>query len=161
MLYCSAVNQIPGSLDSPPKAPSDAGVPLVFQILGAARELQVRLDAALDEIGLSPGKAGVLKTLARAGKPVPLSELAECNKCVRSNVTQLVDRLEADGLVRRVDDPDDRRVTLASLTDKGRKSYMQAVKVIERQEQEILQVLSPKEASALVRALEELTAEGK
>ena len=153
------MNQSSASLDARPAAPSDAGVPLVFQILGAARELQDRLETALNEIGLSPGKAGVLKTLARAGKPVPLSELAECNKCVRSNVTQLVDRLEADGLVRRVDDPDDRRVTLASLTDKGKKSYAQAVKVIERQEQEILKVLGPREAAALVRALEELTAD--
>jgi DNA-binding MarR family transcriptional regulator len=135
----------------------DTGVPLIYQILGAARELQDRLDSALDEIGLSSGKVGVLKTLAFAGKPVPLSELAECNKCVRSNVTQLVDRLEADGLVRRVADPDDRRVTLASLTPEGRKAFTQAREVIDLQEQEILKVLNPKEAAALVRVLEELT----
>jgi DNA-binding MarR family transcriptional regulator len=38
---------------------------------------------------------------------------------VRSNVTQLMDRLEADGLVRRVDDPDDRRTVRAAVTDLG------------------------------------------
>jgi DNA-binding MarR family transcriptional regulator len=152
------VNQFSSNVDGPaaPATP-DIGVPLIFQILNAARELQSRLETSLDELDLSPGKAGVLKTLARAGKPVPLSELAECNKCVRSNVTQLVDRLEADGLVRRTDDPDDRRVTLASLTDKGRKTYILAQRVVDQHEQEILGVLSPKEAAALTRVLRELT----
>jgi DNA-binding MarR family transcriptional regulator len=152
------VNQFSTNVDAPAAAATpETGVPLIFQILNAARELQGRLESSLDELDLSPGKAGVLKTLARAGKPVPLSELAECNKCVRSNVTQLVDRLEADGLVRRTNDPDDRRVTLASLTDKGRKSYILAQGVVDQHEQEILSVLSPKEAAALVRVLRELT----
>jgi len=135
----------------------DAGTPLIFRILNASRELQARLEGALDEIGLSMGKAGVLKTLAKAGKPVPLSELAECNKCVRSNVTQLVDRLEADGLVRRIADPDDRRVTLASLTPEGRKAFEKALRIIEDQEQAVLRALNPKDGAALVRALEGLT----
>ena len=135
----------------------DAGTPLIFRILSASRELQARLEGALDEIGLSMGKAGVLKTLAKVGKPVPLSELAECNKCVRSNVTQLVDRLEADGLVRRIADPDDRRVTLASLTPEGMKAFENALRIIEDQEQAVLRVLNPKEGAALVRALEGLT----
>ncbi|HEV8195013.1 MAG TPA: MarR family transcriptional regulator [Gemmatimonadales bacterium] len=152
------MNQFSSNVDGPTAAATpDTGVPLIFQILNAARELQGRLESSLDELDLSPGKAGVLKTLARAGKPVPLSELAECNKCVRSNVTQLVDRLEADGLVRRTDDPDDRRVTLASLTDKGRKAYVLAQRVVDQHEQEILNVLSPKEAAALVKVLRELT----
>ncbi|HEV8598192.1 MAG TPA: MarR family transcriptional regulator [Gemmatimonadales bacterium] len=142
---------------SSPVSTADAGIPLIFRILGAARELQTRLESALDEIGLSTGKVGVLKTLAQAGEPLPLSELAECSKCVRSNVTQLVDRLEADGLVRRVDDPDDRRVTRASLTHEGRKAFIQAKKVISLQEREIFRVLSDEEAAALVRVLEQLT----
>lgn len=121
--------------------------------------LESRVEDALAEIGLSPGKVGVLHTLAEAREPVPLSELANCNKCVRSNVTQLVDRLEATGLVRRVDDPDDRRVTRAVLTHEGRQSYIRATRVIARQDQEILRMLSPEEATALVRVLEQLTSQ--
>src|SRR5690606_35352873 len=62
---------------------------------------------------------GVLAQLAEAGEPLPLGVLAERLSCVRSNVTQLVDRLEADGLVRRVPDPSDRRSVLAELTSDG------------------------------------------
>jgi DNA-binding MarR family transcriptional regulator len=160
VLYCSHVNEMSSTeiAPSPPSAATPStGVPLVFQILGASREIQARLEDALAEIGLSPGKVGVLHTLAEAREPLPLSELASCNKCVRSNVTQLVDRLEADGLVRRVDDPDDRRVTRALLTHEGRKSYIKATQVIKLQDEEILRLLTPDEAAALVQALEQLT----
>ena len=65
-------------------------------------------------------KHSALTNLAEAGRPVTLSELAEMLSCVRSNITQLVDRLESDGLVRRVADPEDRRSVRAELTDLGR-----------------------------------------
>ena len=141
------------------RPPVDTDVPVIFRILGAARELQTRLEGALDEIGLSGGKMGVLRALVKAGEPIPLSELAESNKCVRSNVTQLVDRLEADGLVRRIDNPDDRRVRLATLTHEGRQAYHQGVRVITLQEREMLRVLDPEEAAGLVRMLEQMTGE--
>jgi len=158
-LYYSHVNEMSPTVfaPSPSAGTPHTGVPLIFQILGASRELQSRLEDALAEIGLSPGKVGVLHTLAEAREPLPLSELANCNKCVRSNVTQLVDRLEADGLVRRIDDPDDRRVTLAALTHEGRKSYVKATRVIRGQDEAILRMLNPVEAAALVRVLEQLT----
>jgi DNA-binding MarR family transcriptional regulator len=37
--------------------------------------------------------------------------------CVRSNITQLIDRMQAEGLVRRIPDPQDRRSVRAALTD--------------------------------------------
>jgi len=135
----------------------DDGVPLIFRILGAARELETRVEAALDKIGLSPAKAGVLRALAKAGEPMPLSEVAVCNKCVKSNVTQLIDRLEVDGLVRRISDPDDRRVTRAELTHEGRMAYIQARRVVQQQERELLRLLGEEEAAALAKVLEQLT----
>src|SRR5262245_26919616 len=89
---------------------------IMFEVLDAAGEIERRADAALAEVGLSLPKLGVLWRLSSEDEPLALSELARCNNCVRSNMTQLVDRLEADGLVRRVDDPDDRRIRRAALT---------------------------------------------
>ncbi|TMG94648.1 MAG: MarR family transcriptional regulator, partial [Betaproteobacteria bacterium] len=68
-----------------------------------------RLEDALEKVGLSNAKFGALTHLVEAGEPLSLSECAARMTCVRSNITQLIDRLEADGLVRRVDDPADRR----------------------------------------------------
>ncbi len=44
----------------------------------------------------------------------------------RSDVTGLVDRMERSGLVRRIPDPDDRRVNLVELTPHGREVFRQA-----------------------------------
>jgi DNA-binding MarR family transcriptional regulator len=129
----------------------------LFRVLDAAREIQSRLEAALDDIGLSPAKAGVLKALTKAGEPLPLSELAICNKCVRSNVTQLVDRLEADGLVRRIADPEDRRVIRAELTTEGRKAYLEALRIVTTQERELLRALGQHESEALTQALDQIS----
>lgn len=76
--------------------------------------------------GLSLAKFGVLAALVEAGEPLPLGQLAERIACVKSNVTQLVDRLEEDGLVRREPDPADRRVTRAAITEDGLARYRTA-----------------------------------
>ena len=50
-----------------------------------------------------------------------MRKLAQKLKCEPSNVTGIVDRLEARGLVERRPDPADRRVKLAAATDEGRR----------------------------------------
>jgi len=91
----------------------------IFSLIRAGHALEDQIEATLGTVGLSSPKFSVLSELVNAGKPLALSELAARLSCVRSNITQLVDRLEADGLVRRVDDPEDRRSILAELTQLG------------------------------------------
>jgi DNA-binding MarR family transcriptional regulator len=81
---------------------------------------------------------GALHTLVEADGPIPLGQLAERLCCVKSNVTQLVDRLEADQLVRRVPDPADRRSVRAEVTAEGRARYAAAVRAREAAEAELL-----------------------
>jgi DNA-binding MarR family transcriptional regulator len=50
---------------------------------------------------------------------VPLSQICQQMLADNSNLTRMVDRLEARGLVRRAADPTDRRVTLVQLTAAG------------------------------------------
>ena len=85
--------------------------------------VEAGLEASLEPLGLSLAKFLALSQLAAAGEPLPLSTLAERRACVRSNITQLIDRLEADNLVKRSDDPRDRRSVRAELTDEGRSRY--------------------------------------
>ncbi|MCX5140083.1 MULTISPECIES: MarR family winged helix-turn-helix transcriptional regulator [unclassified Streptomyces] len=51
--------------------------------------------------------------------PLPMRRIAQKLKCEPSNVTGIVDRLEARGLVERRPDPADRRVKLAAPTEEG------------------------------------------
>ena len=92
----------------------------IFTLLHAAHALEAKVEEALERAGLSGPKYAVVSALVAADKPLSLSELATQLSCVRSNMTQLVDRLEADGLVRRVHCPDDRRLVRAEITSEGR-----------------------------------------
>jgi len=71
--------------------------------------------------GLSEGRMGVLFRLYRCGD-LPLGELADDLIMTPRNVTGLVDRLERQGMVERVPDPEDRRSVRARLTPAGRET---------------------------------------
>jgi DNA-binding MarR family transcriptional regulator len=129
---------------------------MMFSLLHVAHALEQRLEGALATAGLSWAKYGVLSQLAEAGEPVALSELAEGSSCVRSNMTQLVDRLEADGLVRRVDDPADRRIVRAALTSLGEERQAEGARQIERVQAELAASLRKADREALKRVLSAL-----
>lgn len=122
---------------------------MAFQVLEAAREVEARLESALGGVGLSLAKFGVLARLVEAGEPLPLGCLAERCSCVRSNMTQLMDRLEADRLVERVQEPKDRRSVLAALTEAGRERYSEAAGILEAADRELFAPLGEVERAAL------------
>jgi DNA-binding MarR family transcriptional regulator len=72
----------------------------------------------LSELGISPQQAMAIGTL-EPGKAVPMSALADALHCDNSNITGIVDRLEAAGLAERRPDERDRRVKAVVLTEKG------------------------------------------
>lgn len=64
--------------------------------------------------------------------PLPMSELATLLACDSSNVTGLVDRLEARGLVARRPSSEDRRVKHVVLTQAGRAMREQMLRQVGR-----------------------------
>ncbi|MFE2098397.1 MULTISPECIES: MarR family winged helix-turn-helix transcriptional regulator [unclassified Streptomyces] len=74
-------------------------------------------ELAAGEHALTGPQARLLGLLSL--EPLPMRKLAQKLKCEPSNVTGIVDRLEARGLVARRPDPADRRVKLAAPTDEG------------------------------------------
>jgi len=130
---------------------------LVFSFLSAADAVEARLEAALDPTGLSLAKLAVLQFLAEAKEALPLSDLAARQHCVRSNITQLVDRLEKDGLVRRRAAADDRRSVLAELTPAGQQAHAKGVRALAEAQRAIVRALKAGEATSLQNALSALT----
>lgn len=132
--------------------------PLLFALLHTAHSLREQLDAAFAEIGLSAARQGVLDELARADGPLALGDIAARQSCVRSNVTQLVDRLEAEGLVRRVPDPTDRRSVRAELTPLGQQRRAAGAQALADAFQEFDDALSKNDRATLSRILAALGA---
>jgi DNA-binding MarR family transcriptional regulator len=128
----------------------------LFAVLHTSSVLEGRVEARLSEIGLSLAKLAALHRLSEAGESLPLGQLAERLSCVKSNVTQLVDRLEADGLVSRASDPNDRRSRLAVLTDAGREAYEKGRRIQMEAEDALFAALTPDESATLHTLLAKL-----
>ena len=128
----------------------------LFAVLHASSVLESRVEAKLSDVGLSLAKLAALNRLTEAGESLPLGQLAERLSCVKSNVTQLVDRLEADGLVSRTGDPNDRRSRLAVLTEAGRIAYAKGREIQIQAERELFGVLTQDEADTLHELLGKL-----
>ncbi|MFJ3230011.1 MarR family winged helix-turn-helix transcriptional regulator [Streptomyces sp. NPDC086787] len=74
-------------------------------------------EEAAGEYRLTGAQARLLNLLSL--EPLPMRKIAHRLKCEPSNVTGIVDRLEARGLVERRPDRADRRVKLAAATEEG------------------------------------------
>ncbi|MEV1019009.1 MarR family transcriptional regulator [Streptomyces sp. NPDC050264] len=90
----------------------------VVELIGAvvARYHQEYEEAAARH-GLTGAQARVLSLLAL--EPLPMRQIAQRLKCEPSNITGIVDRLEARELVERQPSPGDRRVKVAAPTAEG------------------------------------------
>ena len=129
---------------------------LLSSVLHVAAEVQSRLEASLAPTGLSLAKLGALRHLAESNEPLPLGHLAERIACVKSNVTQLVDRLEADGLVQRLPDPADRRSVRARITDLGMERYNAGLAALNTAENSLVEELAESDQKTLNQLLARL-----
>jgi DNA-binding MarR family transcriptional regulator len=111
-------------------APREHVYPVV-NLLQVAALLRDELDAGLSAgAGVSIAEHDALMQLLQHGPRVPLGELAELVLFTQSGITRLVDRLEQKGLTRRENSTEDRRITFAALTDKGRAKVDQTMPLV-------------------------------
>ena len=98
----------------PPLAdPTETAGRLRLSATRLARRLRQEADA-----GLTPSMLSALAVIDCKG-PLTLGALADHERVAPPSVTKLVDRLEAEGLVVRSRDADDRRVTRVATSGKG------------------------------------------
>lgn len=132
------------------------GCALTLLLLDAARAVEARAEGALAEVGLSLAKLGALRHLVLASEPLTLSQLAERHCCGKSNVTQIIDRLESDGFVARAPDPEDRRTIRATVTANGRAAYDRAATLLAEHERALDARLGTLPRAELARQLQTL-----
>ncbi len=120
---------------------------LLLRVVAAER---ARVPSIAAELGLSEAQCLVLEHLDPT-VPVPMCRLAETLDCDRSNVTGIVGRLEARGLVERRPDASDRRVKNLVLTEAGRRQRQRllerlaeppaGIRALPQEEQKLLQAI--------------------
>jgi DNA-binding MarR family transcriptional regulator len=109
------------------------------------------------EADLSPLQCHVLH-LIEPDQPMPMGRLAETMGCDASNVTGLIDRLEARGFVQRQASAEDRRVKVIQLTATGSRMRARLLRHVTEASCRLSR-LPLKDQRSLVRILEELLGE--
>jgi DNA-binding MarR family transcriptional regulator len=98
-----------------PPSPAEEAWGLFWRIFSADKPRRM---AVMNELGLSFQQSMALMRL-EPDEPLPMSALAAALHCDNSNVTGIVDRMEAGGLVERRASERDRRVKAVALTPLG------------------------------------------
>jgi DNA-binding MarR family transcriptional regulator len=131
---------------------------VIGRISRLARELEQRLEPVYAAHGLEPGWHDVLATLRRAGPPYRLrpTEFASTLMLTSSGTTKRLDRLEQAGLIERSPDPADRRGTLITLTESGRKLIDSVTEAHLENERRLLSSLSKADQRRLADLLRRL-----
>jgi DNA-binding MarR family transcriptional regulator len=94
---------------------------VVLRIQALAKVLGDQAEQRLGPFDLQWWQYDVLATLRRQGEPYEMAatELAEAAMLTSGAMTNRIDRLEQAGLIRRIDDPADRRRVIVRLTGPG------------------------------------------
>jgi DNA-binding MarR family transcriptional regulator len=83
-----------------------------------------------------------------------MSDIGEELGVTPRNVTKLVDELEAEGLVRRLPHPSDRRAILIDLTEVGREKIAEGYAEYVAVTSELFSVLSEEDQWELIRLMD-------
>ena len=143
--------------------PSDRPLPLLDKwgpdapwavLRDAYYRLMKQRAGILRQLGLSLSEYAALRLCAEA--PSMLSTIADVAGVTSAGATDIVDRLEARRLVRRVSDPSDRRAVRVSLTPAGRRLFREAQSAQRTMFRELSRSLSPSDREALVTGLSSL-----
>jgi DNA-binding MarR family transcriptional regulator len=141
-----------------PNLIEDAGHEAVLNVVVTGAMLAKEGDALLRPHGVTEAQFNVLMLLRYQSPPEgsPQTALGRMLVVNRSNVTGIVDRMEAAGWVERLPEPGDRRVNLVRLTARGRKITDRACEAYISRISEVTAGLSAADRQTLCRLLERI-----
>jgi DNA-binding MarR family transcriptional regulator len=142
-------------IDTAPADASKARLRLWLRILAVSRLIEGELRERLRERhDTTLPRFDVLAALSRSRDGLKMSELSSVLRVSNGNVTGLVDRLVADGLVVRVPVEGDRRATTVRLTRKGEEDFATLAAAHEGWVDELLASVTVAEANGLIASLQ-------
>jgi MarR family transcriptional regulator, lower aerobic nicotinate degradation pathway regulator len=139
----------PSPNPSPETAVSEFAGQLFFRLWRASH---TRIAAALESVGLTPARFGLLNLLG-ALQGANQQELGSAMGIDPSTMVQLIDELEAAGLAQRQPHPSDRRAREVVLTAKGRRLRERGRQMASQVEAEVLAGLTPAQRRELLTLL--------
>ena len=130
--------------------------PHIRSILWKAAKAVEKVDrASIATTGLGLSDFTIMEALLHKG-PLPINQIGEKVLLTSGSMTAAVNRMQVKGLVRRMQDPSDRRSFYVHLTKKGRQTIQTAFAKHEKNLEKIAGVLSGSERKELVRLLKKI-----
>lgn len=126
-----------------------------FWLATAVRLLNRAQDHELKALGFTASQVPVLVALT-AAEPRSQKELAELARIEQPSMTELLLRMERDGLVRRAPNPQDGRSVMVSLTDRARADWPRAAEGLTAAEARLISGLDAAEKATLIALLQQL-----
>jgi len=128
-----------------------------LRLLTCTQLIEKRVRAGLrEEFATTLPRFDLMAQLERHPEGLKMNELSRLLMVTGGNVTAIVDQLEKEGLVERLDEPDDRRAFLIRLTRSGDRSFAEMARAHETWVVELLAGLSSRERDELLKLLAKL-----
>ncbi len=141
---------------------SKARLRLWLRLLQSTRKIEAELRERLRKrFNVTLPRFDVLAALYRQPEGMMMSELSRFLMVSNGNVTGIIDRLVADGLVVRAQRDGDRRTSIVRLTKSGLTGFEEMAEIHERWVDELLENFTPEEAENLGLMLEEIYSGGR
>lgn len=106
------------------------GLAAVTSIIRVHQVLSHRADKILAPINLTFSRYEVLVVVYFNDGSMPLAQVSKALQVHQTSITNLVDKLEAQGLIERKRHPTDRRSTIAQMTPAGKSLLRKAIKLL-------------------------------
>ena len=128
-----------------------------LRLLTCTQLIERRVRSGLrEEFGTTLPRFDLMAQLERHREGLRMNELSRLLMVTGGNITAIVDQLEKEGQVERLDDSADRRVFRIRLTRSGEKSFLEMARAHEQWVVELLGGLSRKEHEELLKLLAKL-----
>ncbi len=130
----------------------DINQTLPAQLFNLGKRVAQLMDKRLEGAGLSGAKLLALQSIVSTDASMTLVTvtcLADVMNTTKSNITAMVDRLIAEGLVTRTHSAEDRRAVVIALTEKGQQRYMAGVEVVKAYHEELSDLFTAEERQLL------------
>lgn len=126
-----------------------------YAVMAAYKSMRKTIAEEASRVGLTPPQFRLLRTIAKNGA-MSSNRISQEMLVTPPNVTGVVDRLEAKGLVNRIADPQDRRTTMIELTAEGKYLQETVSKAYNAFMKQVLSEFTVSEKTALRRLLTKL-----
>jgi DNA-binding MarR family transcriptional regulator len=128
-----------------------------LRLLTCTQLIERRVRSGLrEEFATTLPRFDLMAQLERHREGLKMNELSRMLMVTGGNITAIVDQLEKEGQVERLDDSADRRAFRIRLTRSGEKSFAEMARAHERWVVELLAGLSRKEHDELLKLLAKL-----